>query len=154
MEKKKFDWSQFKQSVAVAAPVEKVFEMWTEPELLRNWFLADAKIELKKGGEYEWKWKAGIKERGKVLSVKKPSKLSFTFAGSVCDVTFKKDKRGSLVTLHQHSIPDTEKGKYDVHLNCSCGWTFYLTNLKTYLEYGIDLREKDPAHLKNGTVLN
>lgn len=154
MPKKKFDWSQFTQRVAVAAPVEKVFQMWTDPVQLRSWFLADAKIDLKKGGEFEWKWLAGVKEKGRVLSVKKPSKLSFTFAGSVCDVTFKKDKRGSLVILHQHNIPRTEKGKFDVHLNCSCGWTFYLTNLKTYLEYGIDLRETNAVQLKNGTVLN
>ncbi len=154
MPKKKFDWSQFTQRVAVAAPVEKVFQMWTDPAQLRSWFLADAKIDLKKGGDFEWKWIAGVKEKGKVLSVKKPSKLSFTFAGSVCEVTFKKDKRGSLVILHQHNIPETEKGKFDVHLNCSCGWTFYLTNLKTYLEYGIDLRETNAAQLKNGTILN
>jgi uncharacterized protein YndB with AHSA1/START domain len=154
MQKKKFDWSQFTQSVAVAAPVEKVFKMWTDPVQLRSWFLADAKIDLKKGGNFEWKWHAGVKEKGKVLSFKKPSKLSFTFAGSVCDVTFKKDKRGSLVTLRQHNIPVTEKGKFDVYLNCSCGWTFYLTNLKTYLEYGIDLRETKPLKLKNGTILN
>lgn len=154
MPKKKFDWSQFTQRVAVAAPVEKVFQMWTEPAQLRSWFLADAKIDLKKGGDFEWKWLAGLKEKGKVLSIKKPSKISFTFAGSVCDVTFKKDKRGSLITLHQHKIPVTEKGKYNVYLNCSCGWTFYLTNLKTYLEYGIDLRETNALQIKNGTVLN
>jgi uncharacterized protein YndB with AHSA1/START domain len=154
MPKNKFDWSQFTQRVAVAAPVEKVFRMWTDPVQLRSWFLADAKIDLKKGGEFEWKWLAGVKEKGKVLSVKKPTKLSFTFAGSVCDVTFKKDKRGSLVILHQHNIPETEKGKFDVHLNCSCGWTFYLTNLKTYLEYGIDLRETGALKLKNRMVLN
>jgi uncharacterized protein YndB with AHSA1/START domain len=154
MPKKKFDWTQFTQRVAVAAPVEKVFQMWTEPAQLRSWFLADAKIDLKKGGDYEWKWLAGVKEKGKVLSVKKPSKLSFTFAGSVCDITFKKDKRGAMVILHQHGIPETERGKYDVYLNCSCGWTFYLTNLKTFLEYGIDLRETSPMKLKNGTVLN
>jgi uncharacterized protein YndB with AHSA1/START domain len=154
MPKKKYDWSQFTQRVAVAAPVEKVFEMWTEPELLRNWFLADAKIDLKKGGTYEWKWLAGVKEKGRVLDVKKPTKLSFTFAGSVCDVTFKKDKRGALVTLHQHKIPRTEKGKSEVHLNCSCSWTFYLTNLKTYMEYGIDLRENRPKFLSGETILN
>lgn len=154
MRKKKFDWTQFTQRVAVAAPVEKVFQMWTDPAQLRSWFLADAKINLKKGGDFEWKWLAGVKEKGKVLSVKKPSKISFTFAGSVCDVTLRKDKRGSLITLHQHDIPNTEKGKVDVFLSCSCGWTFYLTNLKTFLEYGIDLRETNALKLKNGTVLN
>lgn len=154
MPKKKYDWTQFTQKVAVAAPVEKVFRMWTDPAQLKTWFPADAKINLKKGGEYEWKLAAGVKEKGKVLSVRKPSKLSFTFAGSVCDVTFKKDKRGSLVTLHQHNIPETEKGRYDIFLNCSCGWTFYLTNLKTFLEYGIDLRDSGARQIRSGPVFN
>ncbi len=154
MPKKKFDWSQFTQRVAVAAPVDQVFKMWTDPEHLRNWFVTDAKIELKKGGKYEWKWIAGVKEKGKVIDFKKPSKITFTFAGSICEVTVKKDKRGSLVTLHQHKIPKTEKGKSDIHLNCSCGWTFYLTNLKTYLEYGIDLREANSKFAKKGVILN
>ncbi len=154
MPKKKYDWTQFTQKVAVAAPVEKVFQMWTDPVQLRSWFPADAKNELKKGGQFEWKLPAGVKEKGKVISFKRPSKLSFTFAGSICDVTFSKDKRGSLVTLHQHDIPQTEKGRYDIYLNCSCGWTFYLTNLKTFLEYGIDLRDNSTHKSKNAAFLN
>lgn len=149
----KYDWSQFKQSVAVAAPVEKVFKMWSDPKLLRKWFLSDAKMELKRNGRFEWEWLGGIKEYGKILGVRKPSKLSFTFAGSVCDVTMRKDRRGTLLTLHQHEIPVTDKYKAGVHLSCSCGWTFFLTNLKTFLEYGIDLRETDRAYLRSGSVL-
>ncbi len=153
MVNKKFDWSQFTLKVPIAAPVEKVFQMWTDPELVKKWFLFDAKMDVKKNGEYEWTWILGSKENGKILNVKKPAKLSFTFAGSKCDLMVKKDKRGSMVVLHQYNIPKTERGKANVHLSCSCGWTFYLTNLKTYLEYGIDLREKDPRYLAMGTVL-
>jgi uncharacterized protein YndB with AHSA1/START domain len=149
----KYDWSQFTQSVAVAAPVDKVFNMWADPQQLRKWFLADAKMDLKKNGSFEWEWLGGIKEYGKILDIHKPRKLSFTFAGSVCDVLIKKDKRGTLVTLHQHKIPVTDKYKAGIHLSCSCGWTFFLTNLKTFLEYGIDLRETDARFRKAGSVL-
>jgi uncharacterized protein YndB with AHSA1/START domain len=143
MIKQKYDWSQFTQCVAVAAPVEIVYKMWTDPQQLRSWFVADARMDLKKGGDYEWTWYGGTKEKGKILNSKKPNKLAFTFANSKCEVIVKKDKRGSLVTLKQYDIPTGEKDKVNIHLNCSCGWTFYLTNLKTFLEFGIDLREKD-----------
>ncbi len=149
----KYDWSQFTQSVAVAAPVEKVFKMWSDPEQLRKWFLSGAKMELKRNGNFEWEWLGGIKEYGKILDVHKPSRITFTFAGSVCDVRIKKDKRGALLILHQHDIPVTDKYKAGVHLSCSCGWTFFLTNLKTFLEYGIDLRETNPYYRRTGSVL-
>jgi len=153
MPTKKFDWSQFTLKVPIAAPVETVFRMWTDPEQIKKWFLSDAKMALKKGSEYEWKWILGLTEKGKILNYKKPEKMSFTFAGSRCDLSIKRDKRGSMVILHQYHIPKTENAKTDVHLNCSIGWTFYLTNLNTVLEYGIDLREKDPKYIAMGTVL-
>jgi len=152
MPNKKYDWSQFIQRLPVAAPAEKVFKMWTDPKMMNKWLVEDAKMPLKKNGTYEWTWYGGFKDSGKILSVRKPSKLVFTFAGSKCEVQIKKNKRGSMVTLRQYSIPDSDEHKV-VHLSCSNGWTFYLTNLKTYMEYGIDLRETDPDHLKKGTVL-
>ena len=153
MAKQKYDWSQFTQRVAVAAPVDKVYNMWTDPKQLRSWFVADARMDLKKGGEYEWTWFGGGKEKGKILGSKKPSMLAFTFANSKCEVVVKKDKSGSLVILKQYDIPTGEDEKVNIHLNCSCGWTFYLTNLKTFLEFGIDLRETDLNHISEGTVL-
>lgn len=153
MPNKKYNWSEFTLSVAIEAPVEKIFQMWTESDKLRKWFPADARMDLKKGGDYEWKWTRGLKETGKILNFKKPSKLSFTFADSICDVSIRKNKRGSVVELHQYNIPVTEEHKSDTHLNCNNGWTFYLINLKTFLEYGIDLREKDSKHLSQGTAL-
>lgn len=152
MPQKKFDWTQFTLRVPITAPAKKVYEMWTDPVQIKKWFLADAHMNLKKGGEFMWTWYLGDKEAGKILSLKKPTRLSFTFASSKCDITVKRDKRGSMLVLHQYDIPNSGKGKA-IHNTCSCGWTFYLTNLKTYLEYGIDLREKDPKYLAMGTVL-
>jgi uncharacterized protein YndB with AHSA1/START domain len=152
MPNRKFDWSQFTLKVPIAAPAEKVFRLWTDKEQIKNWFLSDASMNLKKGGDYEWTWFLGDKQKGKILNYKKSSKFTFTFAEGKCDLTVKKDKRGSMVILHQYDIPNTESGR-KIHISCSSGWTFYLTNLKTYLEYGIDLREKDPKYITMGTVL-
>ena len=38
-----------------------------------------------------------------------------------------------------------EKGKVQYHMGCLGGWTFYLANLKSYLEGGVDLRNKNLA---------
>ncbi|MBT8283480.1 MAG: SRPBCC domain-containing protein, partial [Muriicola sp.] len=46
-----------------------------------------------------------------------------------------------LVTLIQTNIPTDEKNKMNIHVGCSNGWTFWLANLKAYLEHGILLNE-------------
>ncbi|MBT8252904.1 MAG: hypothetical protein HKN00_07420 [Flavobacteriaceae bacterium] len=48
-----------------------------------------------------------------------------------------------MLTLKQYDIPTDEKTKLEVHLGCSNGWTFWLTNLKAMLEHGIVLNETE-----------
>lgn len=152
MAQKKYNWKEFTLRAAIKASPEKIYKMWTEPKEICKWFLATAKIDLKKGGSYEWSWVAGGLEKGKILTARKPSNFSFTFAGCKCDVKIKKIKGGSVVILRQYGIPTDEKNKVGTHMNCSLGWSFYLANLKAYLENKIDLRERDPKQLKDGTV--
>lgn len=152
MAQKKYNWKEFTLRAAVNASPEKVFKMWTIPKEICKWFLATAKFDLKKGGSYEWTWVAGGLEKGKILAIKKPSMLSITFAGCKCDVNIKKYKKGAVVILRQYEIATDENNKIGTHMNCSLGWSFYLANLKAYLEHGIDLRERDPKQLKDGTV--
>jgi uncharacterized protein YndB with AHSA1/START domain len=150
---KKYNWREFTLKVAVKAKPERVYRMWTEPKELVKWFLETAKMELKKGGAYEWSWLGGGRDKGKIIAFRKPSLLHFTFAGCKCEIRITKDKRGALVTLRQYAIPTDEKNKVGTHMSCSLGWSFYLANLKAFLEHGVDLRETDPKHLKEGTVL-
>ena len=48
-----------------------------------------------------------------------------------------------MVTLKQYDMPTDEKTKLDIYNGCSCGWTFWLANLKAFLEHGILLNEKE-----------
>jgi hypothetical protein len=47
------------------------------------------------------------------------------------------------VELVQEEIPTDENGKQIFHLGCKSGWTFYLANLKSIFEGGIDLRNRN-----------
>lgn len=152
MQNKKYDWSQFTMKAAIKASPEKVFKAWTDEKILCKWFLIKAKMELRRGGNFMWEWFGNVQEKGIILEVKKPNRLSMTFAGCVLDINIKKDKRGTFMTLHQHHIPLDDKNKAGTHLSCFGGWTFFITNLKSYLENGIDLREKDVKYIKKGTV--
>jgi len=46
-----------------------------------------------------------------------------------------------IVSLKQFNIPEDDESKLKIHFGCSNGWTFWLTNLKAYIEHGILLNE-------------
>jgi len=47
--------------------------------------------------------------------------------------------------LTQDQIPTDEQSRYDYHVGCSTGWSFYEGNIKSVLEGGMDLRNKNPG---------
>ena len=75
--------------------------------------------------------------------------FKFTFGeAGVCTVRIIEENGIRIVELVQTDIPDDERGKHYWHVGCKTGWTFYLANLKSLMEGGIDLRNKDES-LKN-----
>lgn len=147
-----YNWKEFTIQAPFKGTPEKLFNMWTDDRKICKWFLTDAKIELKKGGKYYFKWVEGSSENGKVLSVRKNSLFSFTFAGCICEVKFKKSGNHCIVVLRQYRIPIDERSRIRLHMGCQMGWTFFFTNLKSVLETGKDLREFDLKRIKEGTV--
>ena len=74
-------------------------------------------------------------------------KFSFGKAGN-CTVNIKTELGYNIVELVQENIPDDDEGKHNWHVGCKTGWTFYLANMKSLCEGGIDLRNRD-EQLKN-----
>ncbi len=95
---------------------------------------------------YEWMWHGyddEVIEKGRIMEANGKDFLKFSFgkAGNVA-VTIKEEAGESIIELMQDEIPSDEKGKIYYHLGCSKGWVFYLANLKSILEGGLDLRNK------------
>ena len=74
----------------IHASVEKVWEAWTEPSIIMNWFGSDpkgevlgAKLDVRPGGSYEVTFKDSDKTehtcRGFYNEIKKFSKLTFSW---------------------------------------------------------------------------
>ncbi|MOA18137.1 hypothetical protein D3C78_1384290 [compost metagenome] len=83
-------------------------------------------------------------ERGQVLEVNGKDFLKFTFGkAGVVSVELKQEEGETVVEITQSEIPTDERSKVYYHLGCSEGWTFYLANLKSVTEGGIDLRNKN-----------
>lgn len=145
------DWSTFKKRISVNASMNAIYTSWTVQNYLEKWFLSKAEFKGKnkntavaKGDTYTWMWHGSddIAE-GEVLENNGKDFLKFTFLGCVVSVEIKEEEGEHVVELIQKEIPLDEESKMSLYAGCSRGWTFYLANLKSILEGGIDLRNKN-----------
>ena len=159
-----YDWSKFSLKVDIRATPNAVYNAWATSANLESWFLRkaifttpDGKIRtesmpVQPGDTYLWKWHGyddKTQEKGKILDLNGKDLFKFTFAGE-CEVTVtcKLHEGRTIMELIQEKIPTDEISKVRLHLGCNNGWTFYLTNLKSIMEGGLDLRNKN-INIKN-----
>lgn len=162
-----YNWTSFTLRIPVRASREKLYWCWATREGMEYWFLrlCDYKNSegisripgenVQTGDAYRWLWHGWSDETvelGTILDCNGTDMLRFGFgkAGN-CTIRVYKEGETQILELLQDCIPETAEGKHYWHLGCKTGWTFYLTNLKSLLEGGIDLRNKD-EQIKN--VLN
>ena len=132
---------------------------------MESWFLRSCKYKhpggallvndepAKQGDEYSWLWYGypdEVNENGKILQANETSLFEFTFNANgsnnmIVEVTITREAGDCKVSLRQYNIPTDEAGKTNYHIGCTEGWVFYMANLKSILEGGIDLRNKNPA---------
>ncbi len=157
-----YDWSRFSQKIYINAPVQKVYDKWTTRAGLESWFLRKAEFKtpdgvlkehdslIQKGDTYEWMWHGHpdtTVEHGVVTEANGKDRFRFVF-GKAGIVTVQLTDHGDVteMLLTQDSIPTDEESKANYHVGCSTGWTFYEANIKSILEGGLDLRNKNPAY--------
>jgi uncharacterized protein YndB with AHSA1/START domain len=113
------------------APRERVFDAWTNPEVLRDWWSAmptmspgDIEVDLREGGHYRMEMRTDTGEVhtvvGEYREVRRPERVAYTWtwesneelmrpsANTLVEVDFVEDGDGTLVTL-VHSGFGTEQ---------------------------------------------
>lgn len=148
-------FESFTKKIYITANREKLYWCWATQEGICSWFLREAVYRTKtgipresdqkmeQGDMYTWRWHNWDgEEKGEILRANGRDLIEFTFA-EFCRVTVELNTEGNqvLVTLTQTNIPTDEQNKMNIHVGCSNGWTFWLANLKAYLEHGILLHE-------------
>jgi uncharacterized protein YndB with AHSA1/START domain len=148
-------WHEFDMSIYIAAEREEVWRAWATPSGLCRWFVKDATFETPGdqqvgvdespplGSTFTWRWLASeFTMSGHVLKMSEGSELGFTFGPGVrVLVELDIDDGQTRVRLSQEGMPESDAGR-QLFVDCYGGWTFYLTNLKSVLEGGLDLRER------------
>ncbi|UCC14255.1 MAG: SRPBCC domain-containing protein [Gammaproteobacteria bacterium] len=159
-----YDWSRFEIVFYYDQPRERVFRAWATSSGLESFFIEHASFEsdqgrmrevdeqTQAGDAYLWEWRQPHTLEGTVLEVIPDALLSVTF-GSMT-VTLRFADAGAQTELHltQTGISDTPDGHVFGHLNCRSCWIFFLTNLKSVLQSGPDLRDQDPARVSSMEV--
>lgn len=152
-----FDWTKFTRKIAVKSSISKLYDAWTKSSEIEKWFLSNASFfdldgkkihadsAVAKGFSYEWRWFLYEDvEKGKITEANGTDFVQFTFAGNcLVDIKLFQENDYVIVELTQKNIPTDEGSKRDIRLGCHTGWSFYLVNLKSVYEGGLDLRNKD-----------
>ncbi len=139
------------------AKQETVFRALTDPQELTKWFLQDAQVQLKKGGTMKFVWSPKDKHENTILELVPNRKLRITWPTmgwggtpkTNTYVTFNLTPRGKYTLLQiEHTGFGMGEEWVMYYAGTYSGWTYYLLNLKSWLEHGIDLRDK-----LSGTVI-
>ncbi len=153
---KDFDWTSFTKKIAVKASISEIYNAWTKTDELERWFLEKAAFRSSDNlidpntnatayCTYEWLWYLYEDPmNGKITKANGKDFLQFTFEGEcLVDVMLSEDQGCTVIELKHYNIPTDDNSKQFIRLGCAQGWAFYLVNLKSVYEGGIDLRNKD-----------
>lgn len=152
-----FNWETFTRKIAVKANIADLYNAWTVPQEIEKWFLSKAVFNKPTGEQvqrnenihqndsYQWSWYLyDVAETGKIIQANGKDLLQFTFAGDcLVEIKLTQHQNDVIVQLTQSNIPTDNKSKRGIRLGCDTGWSFFLVNLKSVYEGGIDLRNKN-----------
>jgi uncharacterized protein YndB with AHSA1/START domain len=157
-----FDFSQFKLRVNIRTSIENAYRAWATPLGQSSWFLGRCVFTspeglvrkgedlLQAGDRYTLYFgcedNQSFNETGKVLKANGKNLFSFTFTRDIpVTVSIYTEQDDTIVELIESNLPSDMEHLQKCYISHSRGWIFYLTNLKSVLEGGIDLRNKNEA---------
>jgi uncharacterized protein YndB with AHSA1/START domain len=151
-----YDWTQFHVHMYYLAPIDEVFRRFSTASGLSSFYIAHAEHtapdgtrrgpdeSFQAGDAYHWTYLHDYAHGGKIEAVDPDRRVRFTFGDSTIEIRFLVVEEATEVALHQTNCPTEDPDRAWMHLNCRSCWVYFLTNLRSVLGTGIDLR--DHAH--------
>ena len=154
MTENNFNSERFHHSILLNKAAGEVFALFGLAGGLEKWFQCETIFTatdkaarkpgemIQKDDSFYWKWLAkDFSIEGKVINVTPGISAEFTF-GSLFNIKMSAAAQNgrTLFTIEQWYTNGAIKNDF-AYINCCTCWIFFLTNLKSVLEHGIDLRE-------------
>lgn len=150
-----YDWTQFKVHMYYLAPLEDVFRRFATPAGMESFYIERATVTgpdgttrgpddlYQTGDRYHFDYVHDYAHDGEILEVVPEEVLRFTFG--VCEVAigFQAVDGATEVALHQTGCPTEDPERAWMHLNCRSCWIYFMTNLRSILAGGPDVRDYD-----------
>jgi uncharacterized protein YndB with AHSA1/START domain len=138
------------QTVTIKSSPEIVFKALTEADELMRWFPTRVESDPRPGGKFHFSWEfANASEngsqQGEYVDVLPNRKLSYTWTAESIPtlVTFNlTEADGETTVALDHASMQAEADNEKLHNMHANQWGFFLMNLKSYLETGMDLRKE------------
>lgn len=151
-------YNEFKLRVNIKTTVEKAYKSIATPGGLESWFLRTALFQdidsnirsahefIRNKDIYSMTWYGYpdvVSEKGRVLLANGENEFSITFSNA-SHVHFRiyEEQGEIIVELTEDNLPTDDETKLKHYVSDLKGWTFYLVNLKSVLEGGLDLRNR------------
>ncbi|MFT3704017.1 MAG: SRPBCC domain-containing protein [Agriterribacter sp.] len=157
-----YNWAEFTLRIDIKKDIKAVYDAWTTRRGIESWFLRTSEFSrngnllnadehVQPGDQYKWLWYGyddGAVERGEIIQANAKDFLEFTFVATSnplmkVAVNILQEEGTTIVQLRQYDIGLDDKSKSSFYVGCTQGWTFYLANLKSILEGGIDMRNRN-----------
>jgi len=155
------NWKEFTLRVPIKAPAKSIYDAWTTQQGLESWFLRLARFtkpdntirprnsHVEAGDKYKWLWHGypdDTDENREILSSNGWDEVKFSFSGDcIVTVSIYQQDGETICQLTQQMPMDDIGQQQSFYVECGRGWTFYLANLKSILEGGNDLRNRNIA---------
>lgn len=150
-----YDWSQFHVHMYYAAPREAIFRRFATAAGLESFYMGIAvhtaadgtprgRDEVVQTGDtYDWTYVHDYAHPGTFLEVIPDALVRFTFGDMEVAVRFRDVDGATEVDLHQTGCAIEDPARAWQHVNCRSCWIYFLTNLRSVLATGHDVRDHD-----------
>jgi uncharacterized protein YndB with AHSA1/START domain len=117
----------------------EVFRALSNSETLVKWWPTKASVSSEEK-RFSLIFDNGFEIDGEISNFKKNKSISFSWVEGISSFTLSSKKDGTLLKLHHDGFES-----HEALARSSSGWSYYLTNMKSVLDHGTDLRSKDDS---------
>jgi uncharacterized protein YndB with AHSA1/START domain len=157
-------WKRILWRIHVNVPMEAAYTALSTAKGLSGWMPMEAAL-TDAGGEplppgtagspgdhFRFSWHIGHSEEGEFLEANGVDSVRFSFGQNTeVALSLEETDDGSVVVTMEQTHDRGDEMNLKMKMNYGAGWAFYLANLKSVLEGGLDLRDfsHDTEHMIN-----